>query len=154
MKWLKKISIRCRFSNPPQQDVAQGILQKDSTLLLCCIRYGAYPERAAAAKGLGQIKAKFAVPELIRLLWDDFETVAKAARKGLEPFVPNDQIEQKLAQATQFWAYKENLRPLKRNVIWYNTNKPLPTASPLIDKSKMQMLGKVKGQLTTSIRFW
>jgi len=154
MKWLRKISIRCRLSRPTQQDVAQGILQKDSARLLCCIRYGAYLERAAAAKGLGQIKAKLAITELIPLLWDDFETVAKAARKSLEAFLPNDQIEQKLRLAALFWEQKEKQRPLKRETIWYNTNNPLHTVQPLIDKSKMQRLSKVKGQLTKSIRFW
>lgn len=154
MKNFHYLMIRLGLRRVSQQDVAQGIREKDIDLLRLIIQTGNYNERASAALALGQIRAKSTIPELIRLLWDDFETVALAARKSLQVFLPNAQLERQLLRAKTYWVNKKERRSLKRQAIWYDTNNPLHPPAPLIDKSKMQLLAKVKVQLQKPIRFW
>lgn len=152
MNIFKNLLIRLGLRRISQQDVAQGIRERDLGLLKLIIRFGTYRERAAAALGLGKLRTRKAVPDLIRLLWDDFESVAQAARQGLQPYLPDKRVAYYLMQADQYWVYKKEQRSLKRKAIWYNTNNPLQPTAPLIDKSKMQRLAQVKVQLKKPMR--
>ena len=154
MNLFKNLMIRFGWKRITQQDVSQGVREKDIHLLRMIIQFGSYRERAAAVLGLGKVRAKNTIPELIRLLWDDFESVAQAARQSLQVYLPDPELEDYLQQAGTYWARREEQRSLKRKTIWFNTNNPLQPPAPLIDKSKMQMLAKVKIQLQKPIRFW
>lgn len=154
MNLFQKTMIRLGLRRISQQDVARGILARDVALLKLTIQTGSYRERAAAVLGLGKLRHRGSIPALTHLLWDDFESVARAARQSLQRYLPDPRIKFQLERAAAYWAQKEEQRSLKRKAIWFDTNHPLQPPAPLIDRSKMQMLAKVKGQLKKSIRLW
>lgn len=154
MNIFQKTMIRLGLKRVSQQDVARGVLARDIGLLKLIIQMGSYRERAAAVLGLGKLRHRGSIPALTHLLWDDFESVARAARQSLMGYLPDPQIKLQLERAAAYWAQKEEQRSLKRKAIWYDSNNPLQPPAPMIDRSKMQMLAKVKGQLQKSIRFW
>ncbi|MBX2874464.1 MAG: HEAT repeat domain-containing protein [Saprospiraceae bacterium] len=153
MNLFRRIGILLNISRITPKDVTQGIQQKDVRLLQFIVQKGAYTERVAATLGLGQIKARDAIPALISLLWDDFESVAHAAKRSLEQFLPNQQVEKVLKKAHTYWMHKKE-RSLKRNAISDHTEKRFKKQSPLINRSQMKRLEKVKNQLKKSIRLW
>ncbi|PHN07189.1 HEAT repeat domain-containing protein [Flavilitoribacter nigricans] len=153
MTILQNLLIRIGLKRISQQDVAQGIREKDISLLKLIIRFGSYRVRKAAVLGLGKVRDKSTVPELIRLLWDDFESVARAARQSLQVYLPDTQVERQLRSAETFWTHREEQRSLKRKAIWFDTNNPLQPQAPMIDRSKMHLLAKIKVQLQKPIRF-
>lgn len=154
MNFFKKLLIRLRISSITAADVHRGTIEKDADLLRLALRFGHFKDRAAAAAAVGRLHLKEAIPDLLRLLWDDFESVAGAAHRSLQPFLPNAEIERELARAETFRVQREAQRSLKRETIWYTKNNPLEAPSPLVDRSKMRMLAKVKIMLQKPIRFW
>lgn len=154
MNIFQKTMIRLGLRRIAQQDVARGILERDVGLLRLIIRFGSFRDRRAAVLGLGKLRLKQSIPDLTRLLRDDFESVAQAAKQSLTAFLPDPKVAQQLEQAAIYRAYKTEQRSLKRKAVWYDTNNPLEPPAPMIDRSKMQMLARVKGQLQKSIRFW
>jgi hypothetical protein len=151
MKLLRNILIRLHLKEVSQQDVTQAFREKDISALRLFLKTGLYPERAAAAAHLGRLKAYSAVPDLLILLWDDFEPVAKAAQKSLEVFLPDPGIELRLQQARQYWTNRTKQRPRKRAAIYYNADNP---RNPMVDRSKMKKLAKLRVQLQNPIRLW
>ncbi|MCB0375125.1 MAG: HEAT repeat domain-containing protein [Sinomicrobium sp.] len=152
MNLLQNLLFRLRLRRITRQDIALGIQQKDIALLQLGILEGAYPVRIAAVLGLGQLKARNTIPVLIPLLFDDYENVAKAAQKSLQAFLPDAGLERQLEKARTFWIYKREKRR-KRKAVWYNKNNPLDPTPPLIDRSQLKMLAKIKLLLQKPIRW-
>lgn len=154
MNLLRKTLIRFHLTTASQQDVALAFRNKEVNTLRLLLKRGFFPERAAAAAHLGSLKARSAINDLLPLLWDDFQSVAEAARKSLQVFLPDPQIEKRLELARQYWANKEEQRLLKRETIWYDTEHSHYPGNPMIDRSRMKNLAKLKAQLQKPIRFW
>ncbi|MCB0633810.1 MAG: hypothetical protein R2824_25165 [Saprospiraceae bacterium] len=154
MNVLQKILIRLRLKEASQQDVAQAFRDKDIDALKLFLKTGLYPERAAAAAHLGRLKARTAIPDLVYLLWDDFEPVATAARESLKYFLPNPKIEERLEQARQYWDNRAKNWSLKREASYYDMDDPHNPRNPMVDKNRMKRLKRVKIELQKSIRFW
>lgn len=152
MKTLQYLLVRLQLRRITRTDISRGILQKDIDFLQLAIHLGNYQVRAAAILGLGQLKIHKAIPVLIPMLWDDFETVARASARSLRAFLPNPLLEQQLQQAQEYWAGKKEDRLNRHKAIWVDKNNPLEPPAPLIDRSKMQRLAKVKVQLQKPIR--
>ena len=151
MNLMKKLLVRLQLRPLKQEDVNQGIKMKNAGWLRFIIKFGAHPERASAVIGLGRIKSVDSVPVILPLLWDDFESVAKAAKRSLEFFLPNTHVEKMMQKAAEYWIHKAAQRSQKRQIIYKGHTSPHPTR--LVDKSKMKMLAKVKEQLKKPIRF-
>lgn len=152
MNLFRILLFRLRLRRITRQDIALGIRQNDLALLRFGVLQGTHLVRVAAVLGLGQLKARNTVPVLIPLLYDDYENVALAAQKSLQAFLPNAHIERQLERARAYWSYKKEKRAV-RKAIWYNKNNPLKTTPPLIDRSQMKMLAKIKLLLQKPIRW-
>lgn len=150
MNALLQLLIHFGWYKVTVKDIREWSATRKVALLKIALRKSNYKIRKEAAKALGLLKDISAIEALYKAAFDEVQTVARESRNSIIQIMTHDGAEKYLLRIDKYWAEED-----QKAEGWENYHKSrkiyIPRSERVLDKSKMKMLAKVKGELKKPI---